>query len=87
VKEKARRKKPQGKKGRHRFEYQCAECKKWYMDKEVGVDHIKPAGSLKSFDDLPQFVETLFCEEDNLQVLCHKPCHANKTARERKKRA
>lgn len=85
VKQKARRKKKKGTGGRHRFEYQCAKCKKWYLDKQVSVDHINPAGSLKTYEDLPQFVETLFCEEDNLQILCH-PCHTTKTASERKAR-
>lgn len=69
---------------RHKFEYQCASCKKWYMNKEVQVDHITPAGSLKSYDDLPQFVETLFCEGDNLQILCL-DCHKAKTRQERQK--
>lgn len=67
---------------RHKWEYQCAECQEWFMQKEIQVDHINPAGSLKEYDDLPSFVERLFCEEDNLQVLC-KPCHKLKTAKER----
>lgn len=83
VKNKARRAKPLHGKGRHRFEYQCAECKKWWQDKETAVDHITPAGTLRCYEDLPRFVETLFCEEDNLQVLCH-GCHGLKTDRERK---
>ena len=32
----------------------------------------------RHYDDLPKFVETLFCEQDNLQVLC-KTCHDEKT--------
>jgi 5-methylcytosine-specific restriction endonuclease McrA len=39
---------------------------------------------LKTYNDLPAFVKNLFCEEDNLQVLC-KPCHDVKTKEERKK--
>lgn len=70
---------------RHKYEYKCAKCKKWYMSKEVHVDHIKPCGSLKTYKDLPKFVETLFCEADNLQILCT-DCHKKKTAEERKKR-
>ena len=70
---------------RHKFEYQCVECKKWFMDKEISVDHIVPAGSLKTYDDLPGFVERLFCEEDNLQILCKDTCHQAKTNKERKK--
>lgn len=63
---------------RLKWEYKCAACKKWWAQKEVSVDHIKPAGSLRSLDDLPKFVATLFCEEDNLQVLCN-ACHSRKT--------
>jgi len=48
------------------------------MEKNVNVDHICPAGSLNSAQDLPGFVERLFCEIDNLQVLCEK-CHNVKT--------
>jgi 5-methylcytosine-specific restriction endonuclease McrA len=85
VKNEARRKKPLHTHGRHRFEYQCKACDKWFPDKEVTVDHIKPAGVLKSYSDLPSFVEILFCEKDNLQVLCEE-CHKTKTAKERKDR-
>lgn len=69
---------------RQKYEYKCAECKKWFKGKEVEVDHIVPAGSLKCGDDLAGFVERVFCGKDKLQVLC-KPCHKAKTAEERKK--
>lgn len=59
---------------RRKKEFKCAICEEWYPPKEVEVDHITPCGSLKDYDDLPRFVKTLFCEEDNLQVLC-KSCH------------
>jgi 5-methylcytosine-specific restriction endonuclease McrA len=49
------------------------------------VDHIRPAGTLKAYSDLPNFVETLFCEEDNLQIMC-KPCHLEKTKAEKEER-
>lgn len=67
---------------RHKTEYKCAACKNWFKQSEVMVDHIKPAGSLRSFEDLPAFVETLFCEPENLQVMC-KDCHQKKTNEER----
>lgn len=69
---------------RQKFDYQCNICKDWFKGTEVQVDHITPAGSLKCYDDLPQFVSNLFCEQDNLQVVCS-PCHDVKTKRERKK--
>jgi 5-methylcytosine-specific restriction endonuclease McrA len=66
---------------RHKFEYQCANCTNWFLDKEVEVDHVIEAGSLRSFSDLSGFAERLFTEDiDNLVVLC-KPCHKDKTHR------
>lgn len=70
---------------RHKFEYLCAHCGEWFKDKEVEVDHIIGAGSLKDYEDLPGFVSRLYCEPDNMQILC-KPCHAIKTAEEEVKR-
>jgi 5-methylcytosine-specific restriction endonuclease McrA len=67
---------------RQKFEYQCAHCEKWFPEKKINVDHICPAGSLNSAQDLPGFVERLFCESDNLQVLCEK-CHDVKTKEEK----
>ena len=68
---------------RQKFEYQCATCKGWFPEKQINVDHIVPAGSLNCAADLPGFVERLFCEIDNLQVLCES-CHDKKTKLEKK---
>lgn len=70
---------------RWKYEYKCAACEGWFKDSRVEVDHITPAGSLKSYEDLPRFVATLYCEADNLQVLC-KECHRDKTNREKEER-
>jgi len=67
---------------RQKFEYQCNHCKKWFPDKEVNVDHILPAGTLTCANDLPGFVERLFCEVDGLQLLCSE-CHTIKTKNEK----
>jgi len=67
---------------RQRFEYRCNHCKNWFPDKEIAVDHVIPAGTLKSAADLPNFVEKLFCEIWNLQVLCDS-CHLKKTAKDK----
>jgi 5-methylcytosine-specific restriction endonuclease McrA len=67
---------------RQKFEYQCNQCKKWYADKNVNVDHKIPAGSLNCAEDLPGFVERLFCEVEHLQVLCTQ-CHNIKTQNEK----
>ena len=60
--------------GNQRWEYQCAMCKEWFARKQVERDHIRPTGSLRSRRDVARFVATLFCELDNLRVLC-KNCH------------
>jgi len=71
---------------RQKFEYQCNECKNWYQEKLINVDHIQPAGSLNCANDLPAFVERLFVEVEGLQVLCSN-CHDKKTAKERENRS
>ncbi|UFK09623.1 HNH endonuclease [Xanthomonas phage DES1] len=53
-----------------KYEFQCAQCGGWFKAKEVSVDHIIPAGTLKCYADLPSFVEKLFVSEEELQVLC-----------------
>jgi 5-methylcytosine-specific restriction endonuclease McrA len=69
---------------RQKFEYQCNYCKNWFPEKKINVDHIIGAGSLNCSADLPGFVDRLFCEQDNLQVLCTE-CHDKKTKLEKEK--
>ncbi len=67
---------------RQKFEYLCNSCNKWFPDKKINVDHMVPAGSLNCAQDLPGFVERLFCEKEHLQVLCE-TCHDEKTKQEK----
>jgi hypothetical protein len=67
---------------RQKFEYKCNVCKEWFPEKKINIDHIIPAGSLKCAQDLPGFVERLFCEIDNLQCICE-TCHNIKTQNEK----
>ena len=67
-----------------KWEFQCAKCKNWFLQKEVEIDHKIPCGSLTCAADLPIFVNNLFCEEDNLECLC-KVCHKEKTAKQKQK--
>ncbi len=63
---------------RLKYEYQCSSCKNWFPKKSVQVHHIIPAGSLRSYLDLPLFCERLFSEDpSNYEVLC-KECHSIK---------
>jgi 5-methylcytosine-specific restriction endonuclease McrA len=70
---------------RQKFEYLCNVCGGWFPEKKINIDHINPAGSLRCAQDLPGFVERLFCEIDNLQCICEK-CHNIKTQNEKNER-
>jgi len=68
-----------------RVVYLCASCNHFFVRKNVEVNHIIPAGSLKSYDDLPDFCRRLFIEDvSQLEVLC-KECHKQITSDQRKK--
>lgn len=72
--------------------YECALCKKHVpptikLDgkrvKNIAVDHIDPIiDPHTGFTDWNDTIERMFCEEDNLQLLC-RDCHKTKTAEER----
>ena len=50
----------------------------------VFVDHIEPiVDPTKGFEGFDIYIDRMFCEEDNLQVLCGK-CHDEKSLKERK---
>lgn len=54
-----------------KWEYKCAICAKWFRAKEVVVDHFPiGAGSIRSVEDIGAFANNLYCEVDNLRVLC-----------------
>lgn len=55
---------------RLKWEYQCAACGLWYARKAVRVDHVYPVGSLLSYEDAPAYIARLFCEPEDLRVLC-----------------
>ena len=72
-----------GENRRRRGEYQWAACREWFAGKEIQVDHITPCGTLKSYADLPNFVERLFCDVEGFRVLCA-PCHQQVTNKARR---
>lgn len=74
------------KSGRLAQHYRCALCQGEYTNAMVEVDHIKPiVDPKKGFTTWDTFIKRLFCEADNLQVLC-KPCHKDKTKQEKVKK-
>lgn len=63
--------------------YKCAACTEVYPGKEVNVDHIFPVIDPKTgFTSWDDFISRLFCEKENLQVLCTE-CHNLKTKKEK----
>ena len=72
--------------GRLAEHYKCASCDSFFVARDVQVDHIEPVVSpQEGFQDWWTYMNRLYCEAENLQVLC-KPCHKQKTAEERKER-
>jgi hypothetical protein len=65
--------------------YRCAICNGLHRAKDVEVDHMVPAGTLRNYGDLPEFCRRLFVEEPELlRVLCE-PCHKAVTLDQRTK--
>ena len=76
--------------------YRCAKCGELFKGSEVAVDHINPVVN-DGFKDWNTFIDRLFCDKDNLQVLCNyklkdagkynnePSCHLKKTRAERPK--
>lgn len=77
------RKKHNGLNKKQKWEYKCAQCNKYFKEKDISVDHIIECGSLNNFDDIGDFCKRLFVEVDGLQILC-KLCHDEKTKLYRK---
>jgi 5-methylcytosine-specific restriction endonuclease McrA len=67
-----------------RGKYLCAICNNLFGPKEIQVDHRDPV-VVGKFIDWNTFIDRLFCEKENLQVLCHE-CHKAKSDEENKSR-
>lgn len=68
---------------RTKWLFPCAICKGEFKGADVEVDHIFGENSLKSLDDLREFVEKiLWVRWEDLRILC-KPCHGYETYSER----
>lgn len=71
-----------GDNARRKYSYKCAMCNGLFAQKEVEVDHYPlEAGSILSVADIGAFVNRLYCEANNLRVVC-KPCHKAHTLAE-----
>lgn len=73
-----------------RVKFECAKCGNLFSDKvgarEIAVDHKIPVvDSERGWTDYNDFINRLYCDITNLQVLC-KNCHDEKTKVETKNR-
>lgn len=72
--------------GKLAMHYRCAECKQLFVAADVQVDHIEPVvDPKKGFVSWDSFINRIFCEIENLQVLC-KADHKIKTSLEKLER-
>jgi 5-methylcytosine-specific restriction endonuclease McrA len=79
LREAATEKKVNVKTGRVAQHFKCKVCSGEFPAKGVQVDHTTPIGVGRTWDE---FIDGLFCEKDNLQVLCL-DCHKEKTKKEK----
>lgn len=67
--------------------WKCASCHEHFKKHEVQKDHIEPVVSVTGgLNDFNAYIDTLFCEPENIQILC-KPCHQIKSGAEASLRA
>ena len=63
---------------RDSVKYECDACKELFSGTQIDVDHNIPLGSFKSLDEIKSFIKRLYCDYENLQILCEY-CHKHKT--------
>jgi Zn finger protein HypA/HybF involved in hydrogenase expression len=63
--------------------YRCQKCLK--TTKNPQIDHIEPVVPITGFTTWDDYINRMFCEEDNFQCLCP-DCHDEKTKLEKQKR-
>jgi hypothetical protein len=69
-----------------KWAYLCASCGRLFPRKSVSIDHCTPCGSLKSYEEVGEFLRRLTAEGPSAyQVLCHS-CHQEKTDTEKSSR-
>lgn len=61
--------------------YRCAICLQIFGRKEIQVDHKSPVTPITGWVSFDDFIDRLYCEEQDLQVLC-KPHHKIKSQAE-----
>lgn len=52
--------------------HQCAVCQGWFVKRDMNLDHITPAGSMKeaTYEAIGRFVSNLMCSKYSLRAVC-----------------
>lgn len=85
LKEARTEKKINVKTGRVAQHFKCALCNNEFPAKDIQVDHKIPVVGPEGFISWDLFIERLYCEKDNFQVVC-RPCHKEKSVLEGQQR-
>lgn len=65
--------------------YKCSICSAIVDRDSIHIDHIKPVIDITGFTTWDDYINSLFCDLDNLQAICHN-CHLDKSLKENEKR-
>jgi len=66
--------------------YKCAICGELVKKSEISVDHKLPIVPVTGWDTFDGYIDRLFCNPEDLQIICKDPCHALKTKLENQAR-
>jgi hypothetical protein len=70
---------------RLKWENNCEQCKQWFPESSIQIDHVIPCGGISGddwLDKIKEWIIKAYVEIDGYQRLC-KQCHAEKTKKER----
>lgn len=65
--------------------YACNQCKGTFKKKDIKLDHINPVVAVTGFTTWDDYINRLFCDYTNFQVVCEN-CHNVKTMIEKQER-
>lgn len=66
---------------RLKWENNCEQCKQWFPESEIEIDHIIPCGGISGenwLDKVKPWIIRAFVEKEGFQRLC-KSCHSKKS--------
>ena len=64
---------------RYKTKFKCNICHQLFEANETNIDHINAVVGVEGFTNWDDYINNMFCEVNNLQLVCH-GCHDAKTA-------